>query len=172
MAQDLTGFGPLLFLGQQGNNMPLDFRGLDLTHPVNRIPSGRVSIAQNIRAYFTGGVSFRNLLTGAIYTLAAALHSICRLNDSTTNGPSSGYTLISGAGKVLYANATSIATGMSGNPLSMVPFRPNTSVEPWMYVGDSAAMSEVTLATKYLYSGNTVNSSSSGMIKVRSDGIL
>ncbi len=151
--------------------MPLDFRGLDLTHPVNRIPSGRVSIAQNIRAYFTGGVSFRNLLTGAIYTLAAALHSICRLNDSTTNGPSSGYTLISGAGKVLYANATSIATGMSGNPLSMVPFRPNTSVEPWMYVGDSAAMSEVTLATKYLYSGNTVNSSSSGMIKVRSDGI-
>jgi hypothetical protein len=53
----------------------------------------------------------------------------------------------------------------------MVPFRPNTSVEPWMYVGDSAAMSEVTLATKYLYSGNTVNSSSSGMIKVRSDGI-
>lgn len=160
------------FSAALGSNMALDFHGFDLTHPVNRIPSGRVSIAQNIRAYFSGGVSFRNLLTGALYTLAAAVHTIRRLNDSTPNGPSSGYTLINGAGAVLYAGGTSVATGLSTNPVSMVPFRPNASVQGWMYVGDSAAMGTVTLQTKYLISGSAVNFPSNGMMKVRSDGLV
>ena len=133
--------------------MALGFHGLDLTNPVNRIPAGRVSIAQNIRAYLAGGISFRNLLTAAFYTLAAALHTIRRLNDSTPNGPSDGYIFINGAGTVLYAGNTAVATGLSGNPVSMIPFRPNTSVQPWMYVADSAEQSAVTLDTEYLKIG-------------------
>lgn len=309
--------------------MALDFHGLDLTHPINRVPSGRVTLAQNIRAYFSGGISFRNLLTDAIitypkgasqtvmpsatctgdgswinpqnatssslytsasisplvncqlyvltastsispnaditgiqisytaystedapqlqfsienspffeqggsittsptsftlggdgdlfssgvvandvisglhiivetqignsgqiiylnnlaitfyYTLASAVpHTIRRLNDSTPNGPADGYVLIVGADIRIFAETTDVATGLSGNPVSMVPFRPNASVQPWMYVGDSAILGAVILMTKYLGlnlygpAGTSVDFHSNGMLKVRSDGI-
>ncbi len=153
-------------------NEGLKFRGLDLVHPENRIPPGRCSIAQNVRAYWKGAITFRNLLSSVIETLGAAVHSLRRLNDLTPNGPVSGYTLIGGAGSTLYANSTSIATGMSGNPLSLIPFRPNTSVQPWMYVGDSAVQGAVTLDTEYLIDGSPVNFPSNGMAKVRSDGLI
>jgi hypothetical protein len=155
----------------------LKFRGIDLVRPVNRILSGFCSVAVNLRAYFAGGVTFRNLLTAAIYTLGAAVHTIRRLNDLTPNAPASGFSIISGAGTVLSAwNSTigvkNVATGLSGNPESMVPFRPNASVQPWMYVSDSAAMGLVTLHTQYLGlnslgpSGTPVNFVSNGMMKV------
>jgi len=158
--------------------MALKFIGVDLTSPLNRIPAGRTSIAQNIRAYALGGISFRNLLTAAIETLGAAVHSLARLNDSTPNGPVSGYIIIGGAGTTLYAGSTAIATSMSGHPLSMITFRPNASVQPWMYIGDSAPANTVTLLTKYLGAnsfgpaGTPVNFVSNGLMKVRSDGIV
>jgi len=141
-----NGFEPLLFLPSEGN-VPLDFHGMDLTHPVNRIPSGRVSLAQNIRSYSAGSINFRNLLTAAIETYSVAPHTIRRLNDSTPNGPTDGYILTVGAGTGIYAGATEVATGLSGNPVSMVPFRPNTSVQPWMYISDSAIQGAFTLIT-------------------------
>jgi len=156
----------------------LDFRGIDTVSPVDQIPNGRVPMAINIRRYKKGGIIGRNLLTEAIYTLPASVHTIRRLNDTTNliTLPS-GYTVINGAGTVLYNGSNSIATGWSGNPLSMVPFRPNTSVQPWMYVADSAAQGAVTLNTKYLVStgpnaGYTVYFPSNGMAKVRSDGLI
>jgi len=155
----------------------LKFRGIDLVRPVNRILAGFCSVCINVRAYLLGGVTFRNLLTGALYTLAAAVHSIRRLNDLTPNGPASGYSIINGAGTVLSAwNSTigvnNVATGLSGSPDSMIPFRPNASVQPWMYVADSAAQGAVTLNTQYLGanasgpSGTVVNFVSNGMMKV------
>ena len=155
----------------------MNFGGLDLTSPINRIRAGMVAIAQNVRAYLSGGFALRNPLTDAIISaLPTPVHTIRRLNDSTPNGPASGYTLIIGAGTSLYAwNSTIglvlVATGLSGNPLSMIPFRPNASVQPWMYVFDSSPAGTVTLITKYLISGSAVNFSSNGMLKVRSDGL-
>jgi hypothetical protein len=146
----------------------LDFKGMDVVNPINRIPSGRVALAQNVRAYIKGGFTTRNLLTAAVETLPSALHSIHRLNDSTPNGPASGYALIAGASTSLYAGTMAVATGMSGNPLSIVPFRPNTSVQPWAYVGDSSK--DVEIATNSLYSGAAVTFPCFGMVKVRSDG--
>lgn len=158
-------------------NGPYSLHGLDISNPVNRIIPGRVSMAANIRAAFSGGISLRNLLTSAIFTLASAVHSVRRLNDSTPNGPSDGYTLISGAGTVLSAwNTTigvkNIATGLSGNPLSIIPFRPNTSVQPWAYSGDSAPANNVTIATEFLINGAPTNFSTYGMLKTRSDGLI
>jgi len=151
----------------------LNFRGLNLVSPVNRIAAGFVTVCVNVRAYFSGGVTFRNLLTNAILTLGAAVHSIRRLNDTTNpTALPSGYILVNGAGTVLYAGSTSIATGFSGNPLSIVPFRPNTSVQPWAYIGDSSPQGSVTLATKYLYNGTSTNFVSNAMCKVRSDGLV
>jgi len=156
---------------------PFDFKGFSVAEPINRLKSGVCSVAVNCRAYFKGGVTFRNLLTAAIYTLGAAVHSIRRLTDLTPNAPVSGFSIINGAGTVLSAwNSTigvnNVATGLSGNPVSMVPFRPNASVQPWMYVADSAAMGSVTLHTQYLGlnslgpSGTPVNFVSNGMMKV------
>jgi hypothetical protein len=153
------------------------FKGMNVTSPINRIPSGETALAQNVRAYLDGGFALRNPLSAAIISeLPTPIHTIRRLNDTTPNGPASGYTLIIGAGTSIYAwNPTIslklVAMGLSGNPLSMIPFRPNASVQPWMYVGDSAAYGSVSLITTYLINGDSVTFTSNGMLKVRSDGL-
>ena len=122
------------------------FKGMDLAHGVNRLRAGFVALAQNVRQLVKGAFGMRNVLAGAIYTLEAAVVSIGRLNDSTPNGPSNGYSLITvDTNGNLYCNGTVVATGLSGNPVSMIPFRPNASVQPWMYIGDSSH--NVTIAT-------------------------
>ena len=78
-----------------------------------------------------------------------------------------GYTYIIGALGNIYAGITGTlsakATGFSGNPVSIVP-RPNTSVQPWAYIGDSAPSPNVNIiADSFLCSG---------MVKARSDGLV
>ncbi|MGB6875566.1 MAG: hypothetical protein WBD87_05980, partial [Candidatus Acidiferrales bacterium] len=111
--------------------MALKFRGLDLTSPLNRIAAGFAALCANVRAYLSGGFALRNALSDEIISsLPTPIHTIRRLNDSTPNGPASGFSLVIGASTSLYVwNSTIglklVATGLSGNPLSMVPFRPN-----------------------------------------------
>jgi YVTN family beta-propeller protein len=143
--------GHFLFQAKGRRMAKLDFHGMDLINPLNRISAGRVSLAQNVRAYVQGGFTSRNRLMAAVETLPSTPHSIRRLNDSTPNGPESGYTLIAGAGTTLYAGTTSVATGLSGNPVSIVPFRPNTSVEPWGYVGDSSEDVMIVKQGEFIY---------------------
>jgi len=159
----------------------MDFRGLDLTSPINRLKSGFAAMCVNVRAYFKGGFQIRNLLTNAIITVADAIETIARLNDTTPAGPGSGYTYVIAAGTKIYAASTgspsAIATGMSGNPVSMVPFRPNASVQPWMYIGDSAptpagSITYVTISTKYAINGDATTFDCSSMLKVRSDSLI
>jgi hypothetical protein len=155
----------------------LNFGGMSLSGPINRIKDGLSAIAQNVRSYLSGGFALRNPLSPAIISaLPTPIHTIRRLNDSTPNGPASGYSLIIGAGTNLYCwNSTiglvQVASGLSGNPISMVPFRPNSSPQPWMYCFDSAAQGLVTLITRYLISGDAVDFISNGLMKVRSDGL-
>ena len=181
MAQDQKWPGPFLFSAGGQSMGAFSFKGLDIVNPINRITSGMVALAQNVRAYIKGGITSRNLLTAALYTLGAAVHSIKRLNDSTSSSLlPSGYTIINGAGTVLSAWNTAlgvdnIATGLSGNPVSIVPFRPNASVQPWAYVGDSAPQGQVTIKTQYLvttgpHANQPVNFVTNGFNKVRSDG--
>jgi hypothetical protein len=119
--------------------------------------------------HFFANISLNALVVTVYYTtqipiaLPDAPYTIRRLNDSTPNGPSSGYALVIGAGGKMYVNNTEVASGLSGNPVSLVPFRPNASVQPWMYVGDSAPQGDVTITA----SGFVC----SGMLKIRSDGL-
>ena len=142
---------------------PDSLRGMDITSPVNRISTGLVALAQNVRSYLQGGFKLRNVLSAPIITLDSSVVSLARMNDTTPAGPPSGYVILSATsdGKI-YANATAVATGLSGNPVSMVPFRPNTSVQPWEYIGDDAPSPNVTVDSSF---------NCSGMIKVRSDGL-
>ena len=127
-----------------------DFGGMNLASPVNRIAGGVAALAVNIRSYLRGTVLLRNILNPAILTLADAIQTICRLNNTPdAGGPAAGFSFILAAGTNLYnaiaGVATNVATGLSGNQVSIVPFRPNTSPEPWGYIADSAPSPNVTI---------------------------
>ena len=130
----------------------------------------------NITATASGGTfgfdaNLNSLVATIFYTnsepinLPAPPHSIRRLNDSTPNGPASGYALVIGAAGKMYVNNSQVASGMSGNPVSMVPFRPNASPQPYMYIGDSSLAVSI---PSYIASGYGFVS---GMLKIRSDGL-
>lgn len=143
------------------NGNRLDFHGINTVSPPDALPPGKFPFAQNIRRYLHNQIIGRATQTAAIFTLAAAIQSLRRMNDTTANGPISGFVLIGGAADKVYANDTPVASGLSGNRLSMVPFRPNASPQPWMYISDSS------LAATLTASGFACP----GMIKVRSDGL-
>lgn len=121
----------------------LDFHGMNLVLPVDRMPAFKYPFAQNVRAYVRGGTTSRATQDSTFITLPSGVHSLRRLNDLTPAGPAGGFILVAGAGRALYANAVQVDSALSGNPISLIPFRPNTSVQPWMYVGDSLKMDKV-----------------------------
>ena len=141
------------------DGMRFQFGGIDTVHPSDALPTGKFPYAQNVRAYLQGRTTGRATQAAPYATLGAAVHSLRRLNDTTLAGPASGFAVIGGAGAGLYVNATQVASGFSGNSMSFIPFRPNTSPEPWMYVGDSSLA--VTIGTF----------GTNGMVKVRADGL-
>ncbi len=145
---------------------PDNFSGIDLTSPLNRIPPGHVALAVNTRAYVEGGFQLRNGLSDVIITVDSSVNSLCRLNDTTPAGPAQGFcTIIVTDSGLLYCNPASalpVVTGLSGNPVSIVPFRPNTSVQPDAYIGDDAPYPNVTVDSGF---------HCTGMVKVRSDGL-
>jgi hypothetical protein len=139
------------------------FKGMDITSPLNRLPPGRVAMAENVRAYIEGGFTLRNRLSDPVVTVDSSIHTIQRLNDTTPDGPPNGYCYIIGTDSgSAFCNAQKVASGLTGNPISILPFRPNTSVQPWAYIGDDAPYPNVTVDSGY---------ACAGMIKVRSDGV-
>ncbi len=137
------------------------FHGMNIVRPPDDMPPGKYPYAQNVRAYRHDAVTSRATQDSSVETLPAAVHSLRRLNDTTPAGPPSGFCLVGAAADELFANSNLVAAGLSGNPVSMVPFRPNQSVQPWMYIGDSRQ------------SGVIIDSTATpnGMLKVRSDGL-
>jgi hypothetical protein len=121
----------------------LDFHGMDLVNPVDRIPEGKYAYAQNVRRYLGGGTTSRATQDSISYTLPSAVHSLRRLNDLTPAGPVLGFVIIGGASDKIYSNATQVDSGYSGNQVSLIPFRPNASVQPWMYCFDSQKSGKV-----------------------------
>lgn len=147
----------------------MEFRGFSLAQPINRLSSGFAAVAVNVRAYLRGSYLPRTLLTDAILMVSAAIQTIHRLNDSTPAGPDDGYTYnIKDSAGNLYTGITGMlsasATGLSTNPVSIVSFRPNTSVQPWDYLGDSSPSPDVNIVANSFHCA--------GMLKVRSDGLV
>jgi len=125
------------------NGLRLDFHGINIVRPPDDMPPGKFPYAQNVRRYLKGRTTGRATQDSSVETLPASVHSLRRLNDSTPNGPPQGFILVAGAGSELFASNVLVDSGLSGNPISLVPFRPNASVQPWMYVGDSVKMDKV-----------------------------
>jgi hypothetical protein len=143
----------------------LGMHGMDLVNPPDGLRPGKLAYAQNVRAYVGERTSTRAMEDSSVMTLGSSVHSLRRLNDLTPAGPALGYVLIGGAAGILYANGVQVAHGLSGNPLSLIPFRPAASVQPWMYVGDSQVGG--------VFTDSSLGSSlvPNGMLKVRSDGL-
>ena len=128
---------------RERDGLVLDFRGIDLVNPVDRIPNGKFAYAQNVRKYIGGGTAARATQDSVAFSLPAAVHSLRRLNDLTPAGPPLGYVIIGGAADKIYSNAVQVDSGYSGNQVSLIQFRPNASVQPWMYCFDSVKSGKV-----------------------------
>lgn len=130
---------------RDSNGIRLDNGGMNTVLPTEVIPPGKYPYLQNVRKFVDGKMTSRPPQTTAIETASFPVNSIRRLNDSTPDGPPSGSVLIYGdTFGNLYAGATKILSlALSGNMLNMVPFRPNASVQPWMYVSDRVALYKV-----------------------------
>jgi hypothetical protein len=125
-------------------------RGLALNQQPDQIDpsSGKWPILTNVRSYTAGVIEPRpGLISGnTIPASAGAIHSLRRLNDFNPNAPGQ-YTRILGAGPTVYT-ATGLApvaaaTGFSGHPLALVPFRPDRDPNPWMYIYDGDKLGKV-----------------------------
>lgn len=138
--------------------------GMNTVEAPDLLKPGQYPYLQNTRKLLGGRMSARppigdNLLGG---TVASGVTSTTRLNDPYLPG----YALVVGAAGVMYVNSSSVATGLSGNPLSFLPYRPTGTPRPWCYVADPSLA--VTIPA-YISSGyGTV----AGMLKVRADGLV
>lgn len=126
---------------------PINFtcRGVNLSHPLDTLPPSTFPLLQNVRVNTQGGVCSRPGQAALYPTpLPDEVHSIRRLNNITD----SDFIRLIGAGTDLYSQTGSadpvlIDSTYSGNPLSMVRFRPDQSPSPWMYIGDSTQLKKV-----------------------------
>ncbi len=131
-----------------------DADGLDLVPSVDAGRPPRYPLLVNLRQTRRG--EFRSRPALSAYSTAPAAktpwHSVRRLNDK----PSGNYTHVSGIGTELFTTPAAAAasapgnpisrdSGYSGNPLSLVPFRPVDDIATWMAVGDTAKMRKVRL---------------------------
>src|ERR1700754_5117343 len=136
--------------------------GLNTIDQSAPLPEGQYRYLANIRRYLGDRITGRAPQTDPVATMGGGpVNSLRRLNDSTPAGPGSGFTLIGGSGTSVYSNSISEATGLSGNPISIIPFRPKPSVPPWAYIGDSSLAVHI----------NSPAFNCAGMLKIRSDGL-
>jgi hypothetical protein len=129
---------------RQKDGMRMDFRGVNTVLPPDQMPAGKFPFAQNVRRYLQAATVGRAVENSSLFALAAAaVTSMRRLNDTTPAGPPAGFIIVSQAGADLYAAGVVVNSTLSGQRVSLVPFRPNASVQPWMYVADEDVMLKV-----------------------------
>ena len=125
-----------------------DLIGLDLARPVDSIKPGHYAFLQNVRSYTPGVIESRLGLTdlGEVVSGQTNVHSIRRLNDPLN----STWTRVIGTGTHLaYGQSTTftdIDSGYSGDPLALMPYRPDQSPTAFMYVADRSRMRKLSRA--------------------------
>jgi hypothetical protein len=137
--------------------------GLNTVKSPDLLAPGEFAYLQNVRAYLQGRITGRALAGPALAVFPAPPNTILRMNDTTPSGPVSGYVRIIGAAGVMYVNNSGgqVASGLSGNPMIILPNQPDQSVQPWAYVADPSQA--VTISA--------TGQACTGMVKVRSDGL-
>jgi len=115
--------------------------GVNLSFPVDRLPEGYFPYLSNIRVVQEGRLDSRPGYTVFGTLAGASFHTIRRLNDTDSDYAPQEYIYVLGSGTNLVTGTESglsvIDTGYSGDPLSLLTFRPENSPEAWMYVSHS-----------------------------------
>jgi hypothetical protein len=124
--------------------------GLQLNKSLDELTPQECSRLSNL--FHSGGDLTSRLGQGALFTIGGSVHSIRRLNVPS---PLTATWFWGGGGNWLrggltLGNPSVIASGFSGNPLTMIPFRPALSGESWMVVADSNQMMKATLTSPAL----------------------
>lgn len=119
-------------------------RGVCLNCPTDLMPQSKFAILENVRSWTDGVIESRTGLTAIanVITSSTVVHSVRRLNDDVAGG----FVRVVGTGTKMATGTTSFtsrSTGYSGNPLGLLPLRPDQSPNPWMYVSDSSKMNKV-----------------------------
>lgn len=117
-------------------------KGIDLKSAIDALGEGRYRILTNVLPTEEFGLVS---IPGTRRVNGTALGSVALHSLGFLNAPTSTSRLLAGAGTALYDvnSLASLASGFSGNPLSMVPYRLSGSGLPWMIVGDSNKMVKV-----------------------------
>ena len=115
--------------------------GVDFHHPPDLMPPNRAPYLLNVTPNVLEGTLRARPGCTLLFDTHSGLpvHSLVRVNNSLP-GAANAYARFVGSGPTLYAGQGSVValeSGYSGNPLSLVPFRPLQSPEPWLYVYDS-----------------------------------
>ena len=117
--------------------------GLDLNAPIDMVREGKYPFLQNVRVTSFGEIINRPgvlaLTAAGVVASQTPVHSMRRLTDPR----SSTGAYVVGVGTVIATGAfafTQRDTGYSGDPLALVPYRPENSPDPWMYIGDRSRM--------------------------------
>lgn len=129
-------------------------RGVRVNAPVDRLADGKFPLLQNVIVGIDGTLEQRPGLTdrypGGYGPVGAdrLVHSMKRLNDPTSG--TALHLMVYGIGTTLYYQRSAVpgtivnnTTGYSGLPLSLIPYRPANSPQPWMYVGDGTQMKKL-----------------------------
>ena len=121
--------------------------GFSLSHDLNALPEGKFPFLQNVRNYILGSLEPRVGIAeiNSIALDQLSVHSIKRLiNDLPSASPT--FARIIGSGTKLYSGQTSFPerdSGYSGDPLSMVRYRPPKSPEAYLYIADANKMRKI-----------------------------
>lgn len=125
---------------------PFGMGGLNLAVALDQIPAGQFARLDNL-TWIPGEVRSATARPGLTF-LAATLpmnevHSIVRMNDVEAGAT----TLYWGVSSSLYRGTSGflsvVDTGYSGDPLTLLPYRPPLSSDPWLFVADRARMRQV-----------------------------
>jgi hypothetical protein len=135
-ADHLTFETPVARLGREG---------LNLAKSLDDLTMQEVSRLSNL--YHQGGDLYTRPGQALMTSLAGTVHSARRLNDPLTGT----YTRFWGGGGNWYRGASGalgvFAGGFSGNPLTMIPVRPQLSGQSWMVAADSNQMMKATASS-------------------------
>jgi hypothetical protein len=119
--------------------IPLVSKGMMTNISQDIMPDGFFPFLQNIRIDVEGILQSRprlDIIGNLNPTTSDLIHSIKKLVDKSANLTS----YIVGAGSKLYAGPLSIPglveTGFSGEPLSIIEFRPEESISSYLYLSD------------------------------------
>lgn len=128
----------------QSQSHKFTIRGVNLRFPVDKLPPGYVPKLSNLRCLTESSLQPRNGVNQIADTgTGAGVRQLRRLNDSIAGTFAR---VVQCAGN-LYVGSTGalpiVDTGYSDVPCSMVPFRPDNSPRPWMYIADKAKMRKV-----------------------------